>query len=321
VTKAVSRQFVLDVVVVNYNGGWYLRKCIQSLFAAERPNFSWGKVVVVDNASTDDSIHTVPDSDLPVKVVRNAANRGFAAANNQGARLGNADLILFLNPDARVAPGTLARSVAFMADPHNAQVGICGGQMLAEDGTPRASCSRFPTLMMLIAKMTGFAHLFPDRVPTQRIRPDEMRESGIVDQVIGAFFMVRRDVFEALGGFDERFFLYMEEVDFAYRARHAGYLSYFLANVPVYHEQGASSSQIGGLRLFYMLRSQTEFARKHWTRWQARVLALLIVLAEVPVRAVLAGVRGGRRELDDVRTAGVLYVRYLVGRARGMSVR
>src|SRR5207247_3592833 len=119
----------------------------------------------------------------------------------------------------------------------------------------------------------------------QRLPAEATSESGLVDQVIGAYFMVRRPLFEALGGFDERFFVYFEEVDLSLRARQNGWASYFLANARVYHTGQVSSGQVRGERLFYLLRSRTEYARKHWSACKARPLRDLPLPVEPPLPA------------------------------------
>ena len=268
--------------------------------------------MVVDNGSTDDSLAGVRDLSLPLQVVQNAHNRGFAAACNQGARAGHADLLLFLNPDTRLLPETLDLSVAFMADPRNSGIGICGGQMLDDDGARDVSCWRFPTLSMFITMSTGLAHVYPRWFPKQRLAPEETNRSGVVDQVIGAYFLIRRSLFEALDGFDERFFLYLEDLDLAYRARRLGYPSYFLAHVPVHHKGRVSSEQVRGERLFYLLRSRTEYARKHWPPWQVVLLSAVQLVVELPVRAIVSSGRRRREEAKEIGRAAWLYIRYLV---------
>jgi N-acetylglucosaminyl-diphospho-decaprenol L-rhamnosyltransferase len=302
----------LDIVIVNWNTGTYLRDCLRSLADSERTRFELGKIVVVDNASTDDSLDAVDSSGLPLQIRRNDANRGFGAACNQGARECSSDFLLLLNPDTRVFPDTIDTTVGFMLEPANARVGICGGRMVNDDGSDEFSCWRFPTFWIWAAKITGLAHAFPRWIQLQRMTNDEVGGNGVVDQVIGAFNLIRRPVFDALGGFDERFFVYLEAVDLAFRARRLGYTSYFLADVPIYHAGRVSSEQVRGKRLFYLLRSRTEYARKHWPRWQATVLAALILVVEFPVRWVIAAVRGRRVEARDVGEAATRYLRYLV---------
>jgi GT2 family glycosyltransferase len=304
----------LDIVIVNWNTGVFLRQCLEAVEAASKSTFDLGLVAVVDNASSDDSLSGISDIRLPLRVMRNTENRGFAAASNQGAREGAGDFVLFLNPDTRVSPLALARSIAFMTDPLNAEIGICGGRIVGETGVEESSCSRFPTLWMLVAKMTGLAQLFPRWIPRQRVETAELRGSGIVDQVIGAYFLIRRELFESLDGFDERFFVYLEDVDLAYRSRQRARPSYYLADVDVYHMGHVSSDQVRGKRLFYLLRGRTEYARKHWPPWQPPLLALLTLTVELPARGVIAAGRRERNELRDVREAASRYARYLVSR-------
>ncbi|MEZ0089018.1 glycosyltransferase family 2 protein [Streptacidiphilus sp. EB129] len=318
---------VLDIVIVNWNTGACLRECLRSVADARRTAYTLHAVVVVDNASTDDSMDAVADLNrqpgLPLRFLRNRDNRGFAVACNQGARAakdaGPAGYVLFLNPDTVLFPETLDLAVGFLHRPEQARVGICGGQMVGDGGEFESSCSRFPTLPMALAKTTGLARLMPGRVPRQRLSPAETGGSGPVDQVIGAFFLIRRPLFDRLGGFDERYFVYYEEVDLAYRARRAGYGCYFLADALVRHRGGVSTGQVPGRRLFYSLRSRTEYARAHWPRRQAWALMALILGVELPVRAVRAlgpapGPAGGRTgELRAVAEAARCYGGYAVG--------
>jgi len=241
----------VDIVIVNWNTGPYLRECLSSVEQATRMRFEVGQVVVVDNASSDGSLDGIEESALPVRILRNSINRGFGAASNQGAAECSSDLLLFLNPDTRVFPDTLDRTVAFMADSANAAIGICGARMVNDDGSDEFSCWRFPTFWMWAAKITGLAYAFPRWIQLQRMTNEEVGGNGVVDQVIGAYNLVRRQLFEALNGFDERFFVYLEDVDLAFRARQLGYSSYFLSDVPVYHVGRVSSEQVRGRRLFY----------------------------------------------------------------------
>lgn len=302
---------LVDIVIVNWNTGQYLRDCLDALATIHRNHFDLGRVIVVDNASDDGSVERARHVHLPFRSVQNAENRGFAAACNQGAREGDGDFVLFLNPDTRVCNDALDRTVSFMIDPANLAVGICGARVVGESGTDELSCARFPTFWMVVAKMTGLAHLFPQWIPRQRLDAADLQESSVVDQVIGAYFFIRRELFESMGGFDERFFVYLEEVDLAYRCRQLGYLSYFLRDVTVYHIGHVSSDQVRGKRLFYMLRGRSEYAHKHWPRWQAPALGLLTLTVELPVRWLLAALRGRRGDMRYVGEAARRYLHYL----------
>lgn len=209
----------VHIIIVNWNTGNYLKRCLASIAQLEPQERDALRVTVIDNASSDESATGVTGLGLPLEVTHNRANLGFAAACNQGASGSDADYLLFLNPDTELTHGALAATVAFMEGEEAAEVGICGAQVLDPRGRPAISCARFPTLRVLFGKMTALSRIFPRLFPSHHLGPDETRESRFVDQVIGAFFLVRRELFVSLGGFDTQYFIYYEEVDFAARAR------------------------------------------------------------------------------------------------------
>ena len=129
-----------------------------------------------------------------------------------------------------------------------------------------------------------------------------------VDQVIGAFFLIRRTVFEALNGFDERFFVYFEEVDVSYRARQAGWRSVYLATARAFHAGGGTSQQVKAARLFYSLRSRLLYGFKHFSRLRAWALVGVTLLVEPISRLVFSAIRGGREDvLNTLRAYGMLW--------------
>ena len=284
----------LDIVIVNWNAGPWLRDCLESLAACDQGDIA--RVTVVDNASADGSADGLDDLPLPLETIRNRRNVGFAAACNQGAERGTSEYLLFLNPDTRLFPDTLRTVVRFMSSEPGAGVGICGVEIVDGDGHMAISCSRFPTLRIVFGRMTGLDRVAPRLLPSQHMSPAELAESRPVDQVIGAFYLVRRHLFTAAGGFDERYFMYFEDVDLALRLQRLGASSYFLKEARALHVGNVSSKQVRDLRLYYSLRSRLLFARKHWSRRQANALLALTVAVELPirlVRALTAGDRGG----------------------------
>jgi len=303
----------LDIVIVNWNTGSALRACVDSI-AAARAGVALSRVVVVDNASSDDSVATATNSVLPIEIVRNHVNLGFAAACNQGARASAADYLLFLNPDTRLEPDTLSRTLAFIESPACADVGICGVHLYDDEGRASTAAARFPSVRVLLGGATGLSRVLPRAFPPHLLTSDECGSTGEVDQIIGAFFLVRRPMFETLGGFDERFFVYFEEVDLSLRARQAGYRSMYFSGARAYHRGGLSSDQIKATRLFYSLRSRLLYAFKHFSFFRARVVLVLTFAIEGPARGVHALARGGgapaevvvayRRLWDFVRCPG-----------------
>lgn len=281
----------LDIVIVNWNTGGALRACLESI--AGSAGSAVTRVVVVDNASTDDSLEAASTVPLPLTMVRNSTNRGFGAACNQGASGSTADYLLFLNPDTRLEPDTLARTLSFLQQGTQHDVGICGIRLLDDQGRPSTTAARFPSPRIFFGEATGLGRLAPGLFPRHLLTPRDCASTRDVDQVIGAYFMMRRSLFETLRGFDERFFVYFEEVDLSLRARLSGYRSVFFDGATAYHTGGLSSDQVKAARLFYTLRGRLLYAWKHFafvSRWAVLLTTLCV---EWPARAVRARLQGG----------------------------
>jgi GT2 family glycosyltransferase len=293
----------IHIVIVNWNTGHCLRDCLRSIAAAAGDEVALTRVTVVDNASVDGSAAGLDHLDLPLEVVRNRRNVGFAAGCNQGAAGAAADHLLFLNPDTRVFPDTLAVVTAFMDSDEARSVGICGADVLDPSGDHAISSARFPTLRVMAGKVTGLSRILPGTFPSHHLTPAETRESRFVDQVIGAFFLVRRPLFERLGGFDEDYFIYYEEVDFARRALAVGARSYLLKEARVVHAGSVSAGQQRDARLYHSLRSRQRYARRHWPRRHAHLLAVLTVLVELPARLATALLRRSRTDVSATLSA------------------
>ena len=157
--------------------------------------------------------------------------------------------------------------------------------------------------------MFGFDRLFPGRFSGHFLAEQDHRGSKTVDQVMGALFLVRRAVFESLNGFDERFFVYFEDLDFSYRAWQAGYSSYFLATAQALHHGGGCSEQVKAARLFYSLRSRILYGYKHFGWAAATGLLTGTILVEPVSRVAWAGLRGSLREMGETMSAyGMLWL-------------
>lgn len=301
----------LDVVIVNWNTGGYLADCLESICASAKEADWLGRVIVVDNASTDNSLELAAPwlREPAIALIRNAENRGFGVACNQGARAGTAALLLFLNPDARLLPGVVERISQFLASPAGKDVGICGVRILGDDGQPGVVGGPFPTPRVLIGHMTGLARVAPALFP--RRHPLAPIESQFMDHVIGAFLTIRRHVFEQAGGFDERYFMYHEEVDLCLRCRESGWLTFYLADVHVFHTANVSSDKIHAKRLFYVLRSRHQYSLRHWTRLESAGITLLSLTVELLARMATEIFRR-RRPFPGETLAGYgMYVSYL----------
>ena len=289
----------LDIVIVNWNSGKQLVDCVTSINKFDHGLVS--QIVIVDNGSVDSSEKAVEG--LPnVELVRAGKNLGFGRACNLGAARAKGEYILFLNPDAALFDDTLPKVLAFMEAPQNVRVGICGVQLIEEDGRIARSCARFPTASRLVSRAVGFDKVFPKSAPT--MTEWDHRTAKQVDQVIGAFFFIRKCVFDEQDGFDPRFFVYFEEVDFAYRAANAGWTSFYLANVQAFHVGGGTSEQVKAHRLFYSQRSRIQYSFKHFSTFGALMVLLATILIEPVFRIVLAV---ARRSFSGVKEIWLAY--------------
>jgi len=256
-------------------------------------------VVVVDNASWDGSASELEDLELPLSVIRNAENRGFAAACNQGVAGSRADYLLFLNPDTRLFKDSLTKPVGFLDQPSSQAVGIVGIQLVDENGEIIRTCAWFPTPVRFFTKMLGLDRLFPRVFPSHFMLEWNHEENRKVDHVIGAFFLVRRSLFESLNRFDERFFVYLEDLDFSCSAHKAGWSSYYLAEAQAFHKGGGTSEKIKAARLFYFFQSRIIYGYKHFGWLAATGLMLGTLLLEPFARFALAFVRCSKEEIGE----------------------
>ncbi|MEZ0230313.1 MAG: glycosyltransferase family 2 protein [Planctomycetota bacterium] len=278
----------VDIVVVNWNAGPLLADCVRSVDEARQKARGWelGRLVVVDNASTDGSASSLPEVAL---VIHKDSNVGFARACNEGAHHGRAPFVLFLNPDTRLDARSIEGAVAFLESDAGSRAGIVGVPLVGETGdVDRRCCARAPTAGSLVAHSLGLDRLLPWVVAPHFLLEWDYSSTREVDQVSGAFFFMRRRVFEELAGFDERFFLYYEDVDLSVRAKRAGWSSVFLATTPSYHRGEGTTHRIKARRLTLSWRSKIEFARKHFGETSATLVALTTAIVEPLVRVLFS---------------------------------
>ena len=304
----------LSIIIVNWNSGDLLVECISSIGLAKQIDFTLTEVVIVDNHSSDDSIAKVKAmTDLPfqLKMIFNTENKGFGVACNQGAASASCDFLLFLNPDTRLFKDSLSVPLAFMQRPENTDVGIVGIQLIDENNHVAKSCSRFPALSFFLAQSLGINRLAGLRQLTQSMAEWPHDKTQDVDQVMGAFFLIRRSAFNSLGGFDERFFVYFEEVDLSFRASQTGWRSVYLTETQAFHAGGGTSRQVKAKRLFYSLRSRILYVFKHFNPLTATLVLLVTLFVESLSRSTLAIAHGSWTSLKETWAAYCLLLRWL----------
>ncbi len=268
-----------SVVIVNWNAGAGLRRCVESL---EDDAHRGCAVIVVDNASSDGSAAAVRTAFPWVTVIDAGRNLGFAAGANLGAVQAVGDAVVFLNPDARVLPGAVAGLLQpFAGAP---AVGIAGGGLVDEAGCWQPGAARFGPVGHLVLDTTL------GRLPA-RLR----RRPYLVDWVYGTFMAVRRDLFARLGGFDPAFFLYGEDMDLCDRARQVGARTLHVPGARAVHGRNVSAVQRFGIgRDAEAVKGELRFYRRRRAPLQLEVFRGLAA-AKFGAKAALAGVLGYRR--------------------------
>ncbi len=273
----------VGIVIVNWNTSALLKRCLETVFASQGVNF---RVVVVDNASPDDSVGMVQTHFPQAELIANETNAGFSTANNQGLSLlgfgqpSQPDApryALILNPDTELPPDALSKMAAYMdAD---SQIGAVGPKLVLPDGSLDLACRRsFPTPMVSFYRFTGLGKLFPKnryfgRYNLTYLDPDTEAE---VDSVVGAFMMVRREAIDQAGLLNERFFMYGEDLDWAYRIKQAGWKILYNPAVTVLHVKRAASRKNSRAQQEFH-RSSLMFYRMHYRRTTPLWLHLMVM--------------------------------------------
>lgn len=239
----------VSVVIVNYNVRHFLHQCLLSVQAALQG--MTGEIIVVDNASSDDS-HDMMQQYFPeVKWIGNSENVGFSKANNQGVAIASGKYILILNPDTIISEDTLRKLYAFAEE--NPQKGGIGVPLYDGTGAFLPESKRnIPTIWVSLLKMLGKSEsYYASQVKEQ--------ESGIVSILAGAFMWIEKSKYDAVGGFDEDYFMYGEDIDLSYKLLQKGYSNYYLATTPIIHYKGESTLKnnaylknfYGAMQIFY----------------------------------------------------------------------
>lgn len=267
----------VSVIVVTYNSSAYISRCIDSIYR-ETKDASF-EVIVVDNASSDDTVKLVSEKYPDVRVIQNDENNGFGAANNQGAKGAQGNFLLFLNPDTKLITNAISIFLSFC----NLQSAFCiGGQLINQSGNSVVSYGNFPSVFQQISDL-GFRKIYPKyfrrKLATGCVV--DFSEPREVDYVSGANLFVKKEVFDLVGGFDEEYFMYYEEVDLC---KKLSVVSCQLSVVPsakiIHYESLSTSKNLGfNYQKYGMLeKSKYRYFRKQYGLWIVGFLKLLQVM-------------------------------------------
>ena len=260
----------LTVIILNFNVRYLLESCLESVFTATASIPS--EVIVVDNASTDESVAMVQTRFPQVMLLTNTENLGFAKANNQAIRRAKGRKILILNPDTLVNKQAIIAGSEYLD--HDDSVAAVGVKMTDGNGNFLKESKRgFPTLWSSLWKLTGISRWFPEHKQLNHYYLGHLDQNDTheVEVLTGAFLMVRKKILDQLGGFDEGYFMYGEDIDLSHRIRQLGYRLVYLGNVSITHLKGRSSKahSIQHVRNFYL--AMLVFVKKYYshpgTKW------------------------------------------------------
>lgn len=291
----------VSAIVVSYNVRELLLSCLESLETARSTGYL-REIIVVDSDSNDSSPNAVQER-FPDVTVIDAPNRGYGAGANIGIVASHGSYVLVLNPDTVVPPDTVRRLANYLNA--NPGVAVCAPRMRYPDGRLQPSRRRFPGRLTPIFESTIFQQWWPRNPWSRHYHLEDRREDEIqdVDWVVGACLMVRRAAINRVGGFDESFWMYCEEIEWCWRFRRHGWRISYLPDVEITHHEGASTGQNVPLRQLAFDRSRIELQRRLYGGPTATVVKAGIKLGYTIHMSVegLKWVLGHRRDLRGAR--------------------
>ena len=259
----------VSVIILTYNSSAYISELIKSI-KEFNPDGSSFEIIVVDNLSTDDTLVKLKPFESEITIKKNEKNLGFAGGINEGAKIAKGDYLLFINPDTQFKKGNIWDMISVFEKFGNA--GVVGGKLTDKNGNAEKSAGRFFGLFEILLMTLGLDEVFGVRFSPNKITS--------VDFVSGGFMMVKKEVFKKLNGFDENFFMYVEDVDFCKRASENGYKTYFTPDVSLIHSSHGSSNRSFAIENIY--KGIFYYTKKH-----GNILSVVLVKLMLKFKAVL----------------------------------
>lgn len=285
----------VSVVIVNYNVKYFLKQCLASVYDSERQLADGSRmeldVWVVDNDSVDGSVEMVRQDFPEVHIIANHENVGFARANNQALSLCEGQCLLLLNPDTIVEKDTLVQCAGFMQE-HPDCGGLCVKMVDGKGNYLPESKRGFPTPEASFYKISGLIRLFPRhrRIAAYYMGHLSEDETNEIDILPGAFLMMRREVYEQIGGLDESYFMYGEDIDYSWRIRMAGWKNHYLPTTHIIHYKGESTKKGSMNYVYTFYNAMSIFVRKYFSGRNAKLFNLLLHTA-IWLRAAAAWIK------------------------------
>jgi GT2 family glycosyltransferase len=277
----MKKNFDLSVIILNYNTLELTRACLKTLQDSDLGGYTM-EIILCDNASSDGSVDMVRKEFPGVVLIENGKNLGFAAGNNPGIRRAAGRYILLLNTDTEIPRNTLSVMIGFMDE--NPEVGASTCKILLPDGTMDPACHRgFPTPWASLTYLSGLERLFPkSRLYGQYHQGyKDLSRVHDVDCIVGAFFLVRREVIDQVGLLDEAYFMYAEDIDWAYRIRQAGWRITYNPSVTILHKKKQSGRahplrQRRTTTQIYFHTNNWLFFKKHYSKRYGPLISFMV---------------------------------------------
>jgi N-acetylglucosaminyl-diphospho-decaprenol L-rhamnosyltransferase len=276
----------LSVIIVNYNVKYFLEQCLHSVLQAI--DAIAAEVLVIDNDSSDGSVEYLRPLFPSVKFIGSKENLGFGKANNLGLKEAAGEYVLFLNPDTIVPEDCFTKCISFLDT--NKQAGAIGVRMLDGSGgfLPESKRS-FPTTSTAFYKAIGLSALFPNSTTFNKYALGYLddKKDHPVDVLAGAFMMVRKNLLDKTGGFDEQFFMYGEDIDLSYRLKQTGYNNWYFSGTSIIHFKGESLKKWSSNHVKVFYEAMMVFVRKHYTGTGSFFLRL-VLFSGIKTRALVS---------------------------------
>ena len=297
----------VDIIVVNWNSGY-----LTMLAVAPYLNYSSSRifcnVIVVDNASTDNSLALFKNKIN--QVIANTENLGFGRACNQAFKKSNADYILLLNPDTHSEPEILEGLVEFLEQ--NPDYAVTGPAQLDANGNLLRTCGRFPSFKTALYEILGLSKLFPEIFMPAPVMIDwDHLQSKDVDHVMGSYMLLRKSILDKIGFMDDNYFVYLEDIDLSKRINNAGFKTFYNNIYTIVHEGGATGPSLKAYRLYYSLSSRGIYWKKHLGKISFFILVTLSITIEPFLRMIDSLFKQKKPELTTIVKAYLMYIHKL----------
>lgn len=276
----------LSIIVVNWNTKDFLLRCLESIKVYTKKTSY--EIIVVDNFSSDGSAEMVEENFPDVILIRNKRNEGFGRANNQGLARAKGKYVLFLNSDVAVNENCLDRMFALMEQ--NPDVGASACKLTFPDGSLQHSCRQFPSFKVYLLMLLGLRYSFPRMKIFREYLMLDWDHSDVreVDQIMGSFMFIRKDVLNRVGSFDERFWMYFEEVDLCLRIKRGGWKIVHYPYASAVHFLSRSSEQWGGWkRTHEYQKSLLKYFQKNGKSYRYIILWIISQFKYLPLLLAL----------------------------------